>query len=55
MNTLNDWSNAPVSGAKTTVSICLSTATEINSVVEENLMFIFSEIPFCSVLNTSTT
>jgi len=35
MNTRNDWFSAPVSRAKTTVSICLSTATEINSVVDE--------------------
>ena len=54
-NTLNDWFIAPVSGAKTMVSICLSTGTEINSVVDENLITIFSDNPCCSVLNTSTT
>ena len=43
------------SGAKTIVSICRSTATEINSVVDENLTSIFFDKPFCSVLNTSTT
>ena len=55
IKTLNDWFIAPVSGAKTTVSICLSTATEINSVVEENFISIFLDNPFCSVLSTSTT
>jgi len=50
MNTRNDWFVAPVSGAKTTVSICRSTATEISSVVDENLISIFLDNPFCSVL-----
>ena len=55
INTLNDWFIAPVSGAKTTVSICRSTAIETSSVVDENLISIFLERPFCSVLITSTT
>ena len=55
INTLNDWLFAPVSGAKTMVSIFRSTATEINSVVDENWISIFFDKPFCSVLNTSTT
>ena len=33
------------SGAKTAVSICRSTATEINSVVDENLISIFFDNP----------